>query len=612
MRRLPHENQTSPPTNYCKKSIETIDLAERVSFFHGEMSSGKSTIPALIDFCFGGRFPRTPALSSELLSIQLRLSMGSNDVLIERIPTEANYIQVSWETSDARRFQCAAPLRATGNALPIHGENIFVFSDLMLALLDINVIKVRKRSYDPDSAFVRLSFRDVLEFVYLDQDHLDSDFFLLDQPIRREKSQDAIRYFVGYMSDRLNELQNELQEIRQQQRAKKEAVSQIQAFLARFDFGSEDKITAELDDEAIEDLKSRIREQESLESELISLKFKAARTAVAHVVLDNVEFQLCPVCGSGLAHDHHIAHDHCYLCKTPNTGERLDQSTAVDVIRQDLDARIADLKQSTSRHKRAIRPLLTRAEQLRLERRALDERISSSLRNYESNFLARSRQHERRLSAIQERSGVLERIRAMPIEIEKVYAEADLLSAKQDELRRRIEEEQSNLWSAEANFKAIEDNYKAILLSIHFPGFTERDIIVINRKTLIPEVLQAGSERRGWTFFDAGSGGKKTLLKICFALALHKTAAEKELPLPRLLMIDSPMKNITPDVNRDIFENFYRELYHLLGTVLSGWQVILVDQTYVAPPSEVQPSTHRLMKRDDETHPPLISYYRGA
>jgi hypothetical protein len=234
------------------------------------------------------------------------------------------------------------------------------------------------------------------------------------------------------------------------------------------------------------------------------------------------------------------------------------------------------------------------------------------VRSYESEYLARSRQYERRLSAIQERSGLLDRIRAMPAEIEKVYAEADALTAKIHELRRRIEEEEASLRSAEANLKAIEQNYKDILLAIHFPGFAPSDVIVINRRTLIPEVLQAGDERRAWTFYDAGSGGKKTLLKICFALALHKTAAENDLPVPRLLMIDSPMKNITPDVNRDVFTNFYGELYRLLAASLSDWQVILVDQTYVAPTGDVQPSIQRLMHRDDPDNPPLITYYRGA
>ncbi len=125
-----------------KQSVEIIEFAQRLSFFHGEMSSGKSSIPALIDFCFGGRFPRTPALASELVSVQLRAQIGRNDVLIERIPSEANYIQVSWETEDGRRFQNSAPLRPVQSAQPIYGENVYGFSDLILALLGVDVIRV--------------------------------------------------------------------------------------------------------------------------------------------------------------------------------------------------------------------------------------------------------------------------------------------------------------------------------------------------------------------------------------------------------------------------------------------------------------------------------------
>jgi|SRR5579883_193089 len=230
----------------CRQSVEFISFAERLSFFHGEMSAGKSSVPALVDYCLGGRFSKTPALSAELVSVQLRLAIGSNDVIIERVPTDSNRAQVSWQTEAGERFQISAPLRVPNDAVPIFSETVFTFSDLILNLVGIDVIKVRKRTYDPDSNLVRLSIRDLLEFTYLDQDHLDSDFFLLDQPVRKEKSQDAIRYFVGFMSDRLNELQIELQEVRQEQRTKRETVSQIEAFLGRFGFASEGKITEEL------------------------------------------------------------------------------------------------------------------------------------------------------------------------------------------------------------------------------------------------------------------------------------------------------------------------------------------------------------------------------
>lgn len=637
-----------------RQSVEEIHLAERVSFFHGEMGAGKSSIPALIDYCLGGGLTHTPALRSELVSVQLNLMLGDNDVLIERTPSDKTYVSVSWETPIGERFQCATPLAAQD--APVFGDTIYNLSDLILYLLGIGVIKVRKRSLDPDSNMVRLSMRDILEFVYLDQDHLDSDFFLLDTPIRKEKSQDAVRYFVGYMSEKLSDLENKLQELRQDQRGKREAVAQIHQFLQRFEFGSEDKIAHELTalneealaiemelarlekgyrpetfiadedrarldqltriisniGEALDDLNIRIREQEGLESELISLKFKAARTAVAHAILDDVLFDACPACGTNIKTTSKPAVGCCYLCKTPADLQQSIEATSVDVIRQDLDARIADLKQSTKRHRRAIKPLTEKLQVHQTERRLLEEKLSSEARRYESEYLARSRQHEKRLAAIQERSVLLEKIRAMPAEVEKVHAAADALTAPMELLRRQIQEEQATLLTAEENYKAIEHNYKEVLRAIHFPAFTEKEEIIINRRTLIPEILQENNPGRGWTFYDAGSGGKKTLLKICYALALHKTAAENGLPLPHLLIIDSPMKNITPDVNRDVFENFYRELYYLLGEQLQDWQLIIIDQTYYPPPDRIGPSEHRLMLRDSTEHPPLISYYRGA
>ena len=100
------------------------------------------------------------------------------------------------------------------------------------------------------------------------------------------------------------------------------------------------------------------------------------------------------------------------------------------------------------------------------------------------------------------------------------------------------------------------------------------------------------------------------LFKICFALALHLTASQRDLPIPRR-RIDSPMKNITPDINPEEFENFYRELYRLLRGELKTWQCVVVDQTYFEPPDDFEDHVERLLEKNDPKHPPLIGYYRG-
>jgi hypothetical protein len=110
---------------------------------------------------------------------------------------------------------------------------------------------------------------------------------------------------------------------------------------------------------------------------------------------------------------------------------------------------------------------------------------------------------------------------------------------------------------------------------------------------------------------NAGSGGKKTLFKVCYALALHVVAATNDLPLPRFLIIDTPMKNIGEEVNKDLFQAFYRYLYTMAAGPLESTQMIIVDKEYYAPDDGIE-VMDRYMTPADPAHPPLISYYRGA
>lgn len=228
----------------CKQSEERVRFGRRLSFFHGEMSTGKSTIAELIDYCLGGSLQKTPAIQSELVGVQLQAVVGDTALLIERNPNTTTSVEVSWEREgEAGRENL--PLAA--GEVPIVGDEIYNYSDFLLRTLGMPVLKVRKRKGDPESALQRLSFRDFYKFCYLDQPDLDSSFFLLDQPIRQEKSKDVLRYVLGFHSDRLNELQAELSEIRQQQRTMREAARQIDEFLHRYGFASKATIEVEID-----------------------------------------------------------------------------------------------------------------------------------------------------------------------------------------------------------------------------------------------------------------------------------------------------------------------------------------------------------------------------
>ncbi len=245
------------------------------------MSSGKSTIVEMINFCLGGKLVKTPAVSSEVLKAQLIVRLNDTEVLIERAISGSN-VEVSWE-QDGEMFREMLPLQAADS--PVLGEDVFNLSDFLLVRMGIVPIKVRKRKADEDSELHRLSFRDFYRFSYLDQPHLDSSLFALEQPIKAEKSKDVLKYILGFQSDALTQLQQALQEKRQEQRSLREAAKQIHEFLNTYGFASEASIDSQVDEINIQTEKLEIeRAAQGVPLDFVedTLRYQAALLAEAY------------------------------------------------------------------------------------------------------------------------------------------------------------------------------------------------------------------------------------------------------------------------------------------------------------------------------------------
>ena len=80
----------------CQKSIELIEFSPQITHIHGQISTGKSSVVRLIDYCLGGHLERTPAISREMVSAQLSANIGDAEVLLERLATPTDELQVTW------------------------------------------------------------------------------------------------------------------------------------------------------------------------------------------------------------------------------------------------------------------------------------------------------------------------------------------------------------------------------------------------------------------------------------------------------------------------------------------------------------------------------------
>jgi hypothetical protein len=226
----------------------------------------------------------------------------------------------------------------------------------------------------------------------------------------------------------------------------------------------------------------------------------------------------------------------------------------------------------------------TASKNSRWPRRAKDAELAELLIIYETDRLTRTRDTERQLGEVRERARFLQRALAMPGAVSKMLEEADAISAELDRLARQIHEEQARLSRADENFAALERNFLEALLATRVPGVAPGDKVVINRRTLIPEIWLGGDQRDSYSFYTAGSGGKKALLTIYFALALHRTAPIWGMPVPTLLIIDTPLKNIAPDMNPELVTAFYRYLYDIVTNESRDHQIVVIDQLLVEPP----------------------------
>jgi cell division septum initiation protein DivIVA len=486
-------------------------------------------------------------------------------------------------------------------------------------------------------------------YCYLDQDELDSTFFHLesDDP-RMPKSRDVVRFVLGYFTERLNELEQQLAYEVEEAKTKRESADRLRRFLGELGYESALDIAAALEATQVrvetseeelrqlreshatatyftDDLKKKLRDlsteidqleaalssldefiaqEKSLKAELLSTKFRLKRLGTATSIMSDVDFSNCPRCGTRVADLHH-ALDECTLCGAPESGSK---RTSPD--QTDLDARLVEIDQSLAIRIKELGRQSRKLELTTSRKAILDDRLNNELRTYDSAFLSQARALERQIATLQQELIGLRRDARIPEALSQMEREADQHALNASRLRRSVAEEKQKLSAQSGLIEKLENYFYEALHEAGFPSLVRGDSVFINRRSWIAYIQPGGDEALQYDFSSAGSGGKKTLFNVCYVVAFHRLAEEYNLPLPTFLMIDSPMKNIGNDVNKDIFLALYRYIYSLKKESLFETQLIIAD-TDIATPPEGSSFRSRLMIAGSKENPPLIPYYSG-
>jgi len=638
---------------HCKQGAERVPFSD-FTYFYGQMGAGKSTIARLIDYCLAGDMELTPAMQTEFVAATLNLSVAGNQVTLTR-NRDSDQIRAQWEKS-GEQFDAIIPARTAGGEV-VHNTGIEVLSDLFFVLSGVRPPKVRRSKVREDSELERLSLRDLLWYCYLDQDSMDSSFFNLDadgNQYKRLKSRDVLRFVVGFHQEGVAELESELESVREERLRCEGAVKAIREALASSQLSSpldlqarrtqlqqdlqvveaqigqartsvQQLATHEMDvlrergrklgaelakcEEALRELAETIGHDTSHRNTLLSLASRFKRAQSAREVLSGVEFKECPRCGRTLPVRQEAD---CSLCGQDEASEPT-RAVGDDAIDSDVASRVQELEQRIG---------LQKKQQILVERRRVelvdlkavtDRELNRVSENYDSAYLSSALHSEKERAALVQRLTDLKEIELLVTRIDQLSQEVEKLAGREHNVRLRLKEARKQAERDTANIDLLKQLFRDCLLRSRLPGFFADDSVEIKPPYFLPEVVGVNAGDLAVTSFaNLGSGGKKCLFKCCFAVALHRLAVKTQAMFPTLLIIDSPMKNISERENRQQFVGFHEMLHELVQTELTGTQIILIDKELHAPAQDFTLSfTTRHMTPDDAEHPPLIRYYRG-
>jgi hypothetical protein len=636
----------------CKHSQEVLPLS-RFNYFHGRMGAGKSTIARLIDFCLGGDLAYTPALQAQFVSATIFLDVETCALRLTRNSNESQ-IRAQWGI-EPELFDILVPARRPdGEVLP--GTAVENLSDLLFYLAGVTSPKVRRSKLRDDSDLVRLSMRDLLWYCYLDQDSMDSSFFRLDDSNHniRLKSIDVLGLVIGFHQQRLSQLQIDLETVRNERLTQEAAAKAIRDVLEKENIASADDIAKAISaakdsattlsteigqlrtglqeaathanealrekcrllakelsdiDESIREIETAIGGDKAHRNTLLALAVRQRRAQGAREALGGVEFSDCPRCYLPLPIR---SLDVCALCGQVHSEV---PTSAIDDNTMDADvlARTDELESKIELQTNALLRLRRQRTEISEEKQSQDLELNKASKAYDSAYLSQVLEREKRLARVGQRIKDLGQLLKLANRVGDMEDEAARAGLKEAEIRAEIRRVREKAERDTTNLKRLEQLFLQCLLRAKIPGFFDDDVVAMQPPTYLPDVLGKNTGAFAVTSFSTlGSGGKKTLFKCCFALAVHLLAKEQGVPLPSLLILDSPMKNISERENLEQFVGFNQMLYELSSHELEDTQFIVIDKEYTPPPSHLAIEvSERYMNPDDPANPPLLRRYSG-
>jgi chaperonin cofactor prefoldin len=597
-----------------------IPFFRGVNVVYGDSTTGKSSILELINYLLGSStFIYDEEIESSVSYAILEVNLGSTLFTIKRdIFDNSKFIEVY--KSSYQNIDEVFPKKYSPNYSTIAPDGFYL--DFIMTSLDLPSIRIRQAPTQPDSNMVRLSFRDIFKYCYLDQDNVGSKQILdLANPSVFVKNKQTFKYFFDLLDTNISDLEQEISTLNSQKNKLTQKYESVSEFLREIEFEStftiddsaEDldlqaqSLTLELDEirrnihadaEEYRNLKeilneitqqlnfaehSKISSEAAIErySRLKNdylndiEKIKALKTAKSLIGVSDVKEGLCPLCDSSIVIDS--------IKEEFNISDSDNVNHEVLALKRRVKDLLVMIESEKNTHRKALMEIKGFGDEQQKARRMLDEESSSMISPYISQrdgiLMELTSINEKKLHLAKSLK-VRNQQRAIFDQIEKDGTSIEALSKKLEILRE----------SAPSLDGIISELSDLLIEYLKFVGIKDQRNISISKKSYLPVL-------RDRDYAKITSGGLRTILSIGHYANLHKASLFLDMNLPRFLMIDTVGKYLAKtqdryletDSNEDKLENVsdpekYKNVYDYLFKITEiaeqkGLisQIILVD-----------------------------------
>lgn len=216
----------------------TVEFYKGVNIIYGDSATGKSSILNLIDYLLGAKkFDLYPEIESAGKYAVLDVDLNSNrytikrDIFNPKLPIEV----YPCKFDDIDRYACKKylPTFAENSSFP----GLDYYSNFLLDNLDLPKVKLKESPTKDDSKLVRLSFRDIFKYCYVDQDTLGSKGFLKSENYAvQTKNKEVFKYIFNALDSNLSNLEGLLSEKTSERKAIEKKYELVADFLRESEF----------------------------------------------------------------------------------------------------------------------------------------------------------------------------------------------------------------------------------------------------------------------------------------------------------------------------------------------------------------------------------------